>query len=404
MSKVRADFPILNQSVHGVPMVYLDSAATAQKPNTVIDAIAAYYREDNANVHRAQHSLAARATAGYEQSRERIRRFVHAKNTREIIFTRGTTESINLVASSFGRTLKRGDAIILTEMEHHSNLIPWQMLATQRQLELRFIPFDAEGKLEYGRLDDLWSPDVKLVALTHMSNVFGTVNDVRRVVEYAHQRGVPVLVDGAQAVPHLPIDVGELGCDFYAFSGHKMCGPTGIGVLYGREEMLDGMEPFMGGGEMISSVWLDRAKWNELPYKFEAGTPNIAGAIGLGAAIDYLDGLGMDAIAASEEELTTYAINALTRIDGLSLYGPTSNRGGVLSFNLGNVHSHDVAQFLDSRGIAIRAGHHCAHPIMRKLEISSTVRASLYLYNNADDIDRLCTALVECKEFFAHGV
>ena len=278
------------------------------------------------------------------------------------------------------------------------------MLAKEREIELRFIPFNADGTLEYERLDELWSREVKLVAMTHMSNVFGTINDVRRVVEHAHGRGVPVLIDGAQAAPHVPVDVGELGCDFYAFSGHKMCGPTGIGILYGREELLEDMEPFMGGGEMISSVWLDRAKWNELPYKFEAGTPNIAGAVGLGAAIDYLNRLGMDNVAAFEEELTGYALKALSHIGGLTLYGPRDHRGGVLSFNLGDVHPHDVAQFLDSRGIAIRAGHHCAHPIMRKLEITSTVRASLYLYNNPDDIDRLCAALVECKEFFTHGV
>ena len=400
MLELQSDFPILSQRVNGSKLVYLDSAATAQKPQSVIDSVSGYYMESNANVHRAQHTLASRATMAYEEARKKAQAFINAGSDREIVFTSGTTGSINLVASSYGRKLQAGDAVLLTEMEHHSNLIPWQLVAAERDLELLFIPFDQDGRLEYHTLDEIWHSRIKMVALTHISNLFGTINDVARVIDYAHERGARVLVDGAQAVPHTTVDVQALDCDFYAFSGHKMCGPTGIGALYGKQEILDAMGPYMGGGEMISSVWLDRAKWNEIPYKFEAGTPNIAGAVGMGSAIDYLLSVGIDAIEEHERELTVYALEKLKEIEGLFLYGPEKGRGGVFSFNLPDIHAHDVAQFLDSRGVAIRAGHHCAHPAMRKLGVTSTARASIYLYNTLSDIDALCEALCSCKEFF----
>mgnify|MGYP003733476771 CR=1 FL=1 len=401
---MKKDFPMFKTDAGMSADVYLDSAATAQKPRAVIEAISAYYREDNANVHRAQYSLAGRATAAYEGARSKIRNFINARSEKEIIFTGGTTQSINTVAWTIGRTLVKGSAVLLTEMEHHSNLIPWQLLAKERELELRFIPFDEAGELDMEAAGGLLNKDVGLVSVTHMSNVFGTVNDIKAIVKMARVLDIPVLVDGAQAVPHIPVDAQNLGCDFYAFSGHKMCGPTGIGVLYGREEILDKLEPFMGGGEMISSVWLDHARWNDLPYKFEAGTPNIAGAVGLGAAVDYLTCIGMDEIQKAESSLTAYALDMLAGVTGLTIYGKAAHRGGVISFNLDTVHAHDVAQFLDSRGVSVRAGHHCAHPIMRKLGIPSTARASLYLYNTTDDVDRLAKALIECREFFTNGL
>jgi cysteine desulfurase / selenocysteine lyase len=381
----------------------LDNAATTQKPDTVIEAITSYYHNDNANVHRAQHTLAARATLAYEAARKRVGEFVGAKSEKEIVFTHGATEAINILAKSFCSPLSPGDAILLTEMEHHSNLVPWQIEATQRNLKLRFIPFTEDGKLDYGGMDSVWDHRIKIVAVTHVSNVFGTINDVERIIEYAHQRGVPVMIDGAQAAGHMPVDVTALGCDFYVFSGHKMCGPTGIGVLYGKAEHLTKLEPAMGGGEMITAVWLDRATWNDLPYKFEPGTPNIAGAVGLGAAITYLQSIGMASIAEHDADLTNYALESLSVVKNLKLYGPRDTRGGVLSFNLGNIHAHDVAQFLDSKGVAIRAGHHCAHPLHRKLGVAATARASLYLYNSHEDVDILTEALIQCGEFF-HGV
>ena len=398
------DFPILNQEVDGKRLVYLDNAATTQKPAVVIDAISAYYLRDNANVHRGQHTLAVRATTGYEDARKKVRRFINAGDDSQIIFTHGTTEAINLVARSFCKTLAPGDAVLLTEMEHHSNLIPWQLAAAENGLALRFLPFTEKGDLDYPVLERLWDDKVKIVALTHISNVFGTINDVTRVVEFAHRRGVPVLIDGAQAAGHIPVDVTGLGCDFYAFSGHKMCGPTGIGVLYGKTQLLKQLEPFMGGGEMIISAWLDRAKWNELPYKFEAGTPDISGAVGFGAAIDYLDSIGMESIEKHDRELTSYAIEKLKSVPDVTLYGPENGRSGVLSFNLGEIHAHDVAQFLDSRMVAVRAGHHCAHPLTRKLGVPATVRASLYLYNEEQDIDILAEGLTECGDFFRRGL
>jgi len=398
------DFPILNRKIDGKRLVYLDSAATTQKPLQVIEAIQNYYLNDNANVHRAQYTLAAQATLAYEAARKRIRGFINARKDSEIVFTHGATEGINMVARSYCKTLEPGDAILLTEMEHHSNLIPWQIAAAEQDLRLRFIPFTETGELDYSKLEWLWDEKVKIVAVTHISNVFGTINDVRRIIEFAHARGVPVLIDGAQAAGHIPVDVAALDCDFYAFSGHKMCGPTGIGVLYGKEEMLQRLEPFMGGGEMISAVWFDRATWNDLPYKFEAGTPNIAGAVGLGAAVEYLEDVGMEALVKHENELVSYAIEKLRAVDDLTLYGNQKNRGAVFSFNLGDIHAHDLAQFLDSRMIAVRAGHHCAHPLTRKLGVSSTARASFYLYNEREDIDLLAEALTECGVFFKHGV
>ena len=402
LSEIRGEFPILTRKMPGgKALVYLDNAATTQKPAPVLDALTGYYRRSNANVHRAPYSLGEEATALYEASRERVGRFVNAASPSEIVFTRGTTESINLVASSWGRAhLNEGDEILLTEMEHHSNLVPWQLLARERGCTLRFIPFTAEGVLDLDALDRLWSGRTRFVALVHVSNVLGSVNDIRRVIDFAHDRGVPVLVDAAQSVPHLPVDVQTLGCDFLAFSGHKMYGPTGIGVLYGREALLDGMPPYMGGGDMIRAVWLDRAEWNDLPYKFEAGTPNIAGAVGLGAAVDYLSDLGMDSVRRYEAGLTDHALSRLREIPGLTLYGPKRRRSGVVAFNLGDLHAHDVAQGLDSEGIAVRAGHHCAQPVMRKLGVSSTVRASFSFTNTREEIDRLAHALAGVKEFF----
>lgn len=398
------DFQILKQQVNGKRLVYLDSAATTQKPDAVIEALSSYYRNDNANVHRAQHTLAGRATLAYEAARENVAGFIGSRSEEEIVFTHGATEAINVLAKSLCKTMAPGDAVLLSEMEHHSNLVPWQLAAAERHLELRFIPFTDAGELDYEAMQELWDDRIKLVSVTHISNVFGTRNDVERIIEFAHNRGVPVMIDGAQAAGHIPVDVSALDCDYYVFSGHKMCGPTGIGVLYGKEEHLRRLEPCMGGGEMITSVWLDRAVWNEPPYKFEAGTPNIAGAIGLGAAVEYLQGIGMDVITGHEKALTAYAMEKLEGVDGLTLYGPRLNRAGVFSFNMGEVHAHDVAQFLDSRGVAIRAGHHCAHPLARKLGVAATARASLYLYNEREDIDILTEALAECREFFKIGV
>jgi cysteine desulfurase/selenocysteine lyase len=413
---VREDFPILERRIsrrNGVPpggvpplsLAYLDNAATTQKPHQVLEALSNYYGNHNANVHRAFHTLGEEATALYEEARSRVREFIGAQSNSEIIFTSGTTESLNLIAGSWGRgLLKRGDEVLLTEMEHHSNLIPWQLLAKDKGITLRFIPFDEQGRLRLDLLETLWNDRIKLVTMVHVSNVFGTVNDVRRVARFAHRRGVPILVDSAQGVPHLPVDVEDLECDFLASSGHKMCGPMGIGVLYGKEDWLEKMSPYQGGGEMIRSVWLERATWNDLPYKFEAGTPNVEGAVGLMAAMDYLAELGMKTICRHEADLTQYALKRLSEIEGLTVYGAAPDRAGVISFNLTDVHAHDVAQLLDEVGIAVRAGHHCAHPLMRKLGVSSTARASLYLYNTREEIDRLAQALKNIKGFFSNAI
>jgi cysteine desulfurase/selenocysteine lyase len=398
----RADFPILDQKVHGKPLVYLDSAATGQKPRAVIDAIANYYVQDNSNVHRGVHSLSERATQAYESARGKVRRFINAAHDREIVFVRGTTEAINLIAQTYGRSrVSAGDEILITAMEHHSNIVPWQMLCEAKGAVLRVAPIDDDGQLLLGELERLIGPRTKLVALTHVSNALGTINPVRRIVELAHERRVPVLVDGAQAVPHLALDMQALGCDFYAFSGHKLFGPTGIGVLYGKAELLEQMPPWQGGGDMISSVTFEKTTYNTLPYKFEAGTPDIAGAIGLGAAIDYVSALGLPAIAAHEHELLIYATEALRRVPGLRLIGTAKEKASVLSFLLGEVHPHDIGTVLDREGIAIRTGHHCAQPLMRRLGVAATARASLAFYNCREDIDALVSGLHKVREVFA---
>ncbi len=405
---LRDDFPILQEKfVRGdreVPLVYLDNAATTQKPRQVLDAIMQYYHHENANVHRGIHTLAERATEKFEGARQKVARFIGAPSEKNIVFTRGTTEAINLVAASWGRKfLKAGDVVLLSEMEHHSNMIPWQLLARQMGIELRYIPVQEDGTLALEQLPELLDDRVKLLSITHMSNVFGTINPIREIVQMAHERGIPVLVDGAQSVPHMPVNVQELGCDFYAFSGHKMCAPTGIGVLYATEHWLEAMNPYHGGGEMIRSVWWDRATWNDIPHKFEAGTPNIAGAIALGAAVDYLERIGMEAIHQYETLLTRYALERLKAIPGFRIFGSAPERGGVISFYVGNIHPHDVAQFLDADGIAVRAGHHCAQPLMRKLGIPATARASFYFYNIPEEVDALVNSIQRLKEFFGDG-
>lgn len=397
----RQDFPILNTIVHGKPLVYFDNAATTQKPRMVIEQIVDYYQGMNANVHRAIHYLGEKATVAFEEARKKVAKFINAPSARQIVFTRGTTEAINLVATAWGeKFIGQDDEIILTEMEHHSNLIPWQLLAQKVGARLRFIPFTPNGLLDFEAFEKILNNKTRLISLTYMSNVFGTINPIKRIVRMAKDRGIPVLLDGAQSVPHLPTDVQQLDCDFLAFSGHKMLGPTGIGVLYAKMHHWENMNPYQGGGEMIQSVWLDRATWNEIPYKFEAGTPNIAGAIALGAAIDYLSKIGMEKITLFEQELTTYALNKLADLKGIVIYGNAAERGGVISFNLGDVHPHDLSHFLDQQGIAVRAGHHCAQPIMRKLDIAATTRASFYFYNTFEEIDYFVEQLKEAIEFF----
>ena len=401
VERVRKDFPVLDQEVRGKPLVYLDSAATSQKPRAVIDAIARYYLEDNANVHRGVHLLSERATLAYEAAREKVQRFINARHAEEIIFVRGTTEAINLVAQTYGRRRVRpGDEILITVMEHHSNIVPWQMLCEEKGAILQVAPMDDDGQLVLDELERLIGPRTKLVALGHVSNALGTIHPVRRIVEMAHRRNVPVLLDGAQAVPHLAVDVQALGCDFYAFSGHKLFGPTGIGVLYGRSELLEEMPPWQGGGDMISSVTFEKTTWNKLPYKFEAGTPDIAGAIGLGAAIDYVSALGLPAIAAHEHDLLAYATEALREVRGLRLIGTAKEKASVLSFLFGEVHPHDIGTILDQEGVAIRTGHHCTQPLMERLCVPATARASLALYNTKEEIDALAKALNRVHEIF----
>jgi cysteine desulfurase/selenocysteine lyase len=402
-SKYRGDFPILNEVVHDKPLVYLDNAATTQKPIQVIDAIREYYLHDNANVHRAIHTLGERATEAFENARVKIANFISAPSEKQIIFTRGTSEAINLVASAWGRKfITNGDEIVLSEMEHHSNLIPWQLLANEVGASLRFIPFKEDGTIDFPVYETLLNKNTKLIAITHMSNVFGTINPVIRIIQMAHDRGIPVLFDAAQSVPHLPINVQHLNCDFLAFSGHKMLGPTGIGILYAKSQILENMNPYQGGGEMINSVWLEEATWNEIPHKFEAGTPNIAGAIGMARAVDYLENIGMVNLTLYEQELTTYALERMQKIPEMKIYGAAPERGGVISFNLGDIHPHDLSHFLDQQGIAVRAGHHCAQPVMRKLNIAATTRVSFYFYNTKDEIDYLIDQLIKAQEFFAY--
>ncbi len=400
---VRRDFPILQRKVHGHQLVYLDNAATTQKPRQVIDALVHYYETYNANIHRGLHTLAEEATDAYEGARAKVARFIKSPYGPEsIVFVRNTTEGINLVANAWGRRfLEPGDEIVLSLAEHHSNFVPWQLIARQRGAKLRFIDIDDEGRLRRDQIESLIGPKTKLVALAHASNVLG-INPIADVAKIAHRHGALMLVDGAQSVPHMPVDVAELGCDFLAFSGHKMCGPTGIGVLWARPELLDAMDPFLGGGSMISRVLLEEASWNEVPHKFEAGTPNIADAIGLGAAIEYLEGLGMANVRAHEKALTGYALERLGALPGLTIYGPSDpeQRVGVVSFNYGETHPHDLAQVLDQYGVAIRAGHHCAQPLMRRLEVVATARASFYVYNTFAEIDVLVEALQEAARFF----
>lgn len=402
--RVRNDFPILERIVTGGKrLVYLDSTATSQKPLSVIKAMDDFYRRSNANIHRGVHTLAEESTASYENARERIAKFIGAKKAREVIYTRNTTESINLVAHSWGRNnLKAGDLVILTEMEHHSNLVPWHMLAAELGLRLEFIPVAADGLLDLAAYRDLLTQSPRLVAFTQMSNVLGTINPAREIISLAHQAGALTLVDGAQSVPHLPVDVQDLDCDFLAFSAHKMLGPTGIGVLYGKEALLEAMPPFLGGGDMIKKVQLRGFTPNDLPHKFEAGTSAIAEAIGFGAAVDYLTGLGMENVARHEHSLISYALEALNEVDGLKVFGPDADhKGGVASFTLIGVHPHDIAQILDSEGIAVRAGHHCAMPLHEKFNLPATTRASFYIYNTMEEVDLLVAGLGKVQTIFS---
>ncbi len=397
----RNDFPILQQSINGQPLVYLDSAASAQQPASVIDAVARYQREDHANVHRGVHTLSHRATDAYEGARDKIRDFINAASRTEIVLTSGTTESINLVAQSFCRPrVGPGDKILITHLEHHANIVPWQLVCEQTGAELVVAPIDDQGQLEPETLWTLMTDDVALLAVGHVSNALGTINPLKEIVSQAKQRGIPVLVDGAQGVPHMTVDVQDLDCEFYAFSGHKMFAPTGTGVLYAREAVLDTMPPYQGGGDMILEVSFESTIYNELPYKFEAGTPNISGVIGLGAAIDYLQAIGMLRIADYEHELHDYMVEKLSDLDGIRLIGTASSKASVQSFLLDDIHSHDLGTILDHQGVAIRTGHHCAMPVMTRFGISGTARASVAFYNNTDDIDRLIKALVKARQVF----
>jgi cysteine desulfurase/selenocysteine lyase len=392
--KVRSDFPILSRKVRGKPLVYLDNAATTQKPRAVLDAIRAYYETENANIHRGVHYLSELATKSYEGARLKARAFLNAADAREIVFVRGATEGINLVAHSFGRTyLKPGDEVLISALEHHSNIVPWQMLRDERGIVLNVAPIADDGSLPLEELEKRLSPKTRLVSVAHVSNALGTVNPVKRIVEMAHARGIAVLVDGAQAAPHLRIDVQDLGCDFYTLSGHKMYAPTGIGVLYGKAHLLEEIPPYQGGGEMILSVTFEKTVYNKIPHKFEAGTPNIEGVIGLGAAIDYLTGIGLDAVAAHEESLLEYGTKALSAVKGLRIIGTAPEKAGVISFVLGDVHAHDVGTILDRDGIAIRTGHHCAQPVMDRFGVPATARASLGVYNTTEELDALAAGL-----------
>lgn len=402
--KIKQDFPIFNQKINDETLVYLDNAATSQIPKFVEEKVRDFNEKERANVHRGVHTLGLRATNQYESSRQKVANFIGANNAKEVIFTSGCTDSLNLVAASFGeQNIQAGDEILVSIMEHHSNLLPWQQLAKRKQAKLNFIEINSDGLLDIENLKSRISSKTKIVALTHVSNVLGTINPIKELTDLAHEKGAIVVVDGAQAVGHFLIDVAELNVDFYAFSGHKMFAPTGIGVLYGKKDLLDKMPPYRLGGEMIANVTREGATWAEVPYKFEAGTPNIAGAIGLGAAIDYLQSLDFELIQKHEQELTSYALEKLKNVSGLTIYGPQKSNGriGVISFNLKNIHPHDLATALDLDGIEVRAGHHCAQPLMASLNTESTVRASLSIYNTKDDIDKLVSSLHEAKEFFS---
>ena len=399
---VRRDFPILSREIGGKPLVYLDSAATSQKPQVVIDALVAYYSDINANVHRGVHTLSQEATDAYEGARSKVREFINAAEDAEIIFTRGTTEGINLVAQTLGaQRAEQGSEVIISNMEHHSNVVPWQILCEQRGARLRVVPINEDGELLMDEYEKLLGPQTALVSIVHMSNALGTINPVKDIVAMAHAHGVPVLLDGAQSVPHLPVDVRDLDCDFYAFSGHKLFGPTGIGVLYGKREWLESMPPYQGGGEQIKSVTFEKTIYNDLPYKFEAGTPHIAGVVGLGAAIDYVNGIGLERAAAYEHELLEYGTEQLQAIEGLRLIGTARHKASVLSFLLDNIHPHDIGTVLDTQGIAIRTGHHCAQPLMQRFQIPATARASLAFYNTRAEIDALVEGIHRTFEVFS---
>jgi cysteine desulfurase/selenocysteine lyase len=402
VQRVRKEFPILDTEAHGKPLVFLDSAASAQKPRAVLDAMNELYTGSYANIHRAVYELSVRATAAFENAREKVRAFLNAPESREVIFVRGTTEAINLVASSFGRSrVSAGDEVLITHMEHHSNIVPWQLLCEEKGALLRVAPIDDDGALVLDEFEKLLTPRTKLAAVTHVSNALGSVNPVRQLVDLAHARGVPVLVDGAQAAPHQRIDVQALGCDFYAFSSHKVFGPSGVGALWGRAELLEAMPPYQGGGEMILTVSFEKSTWAPLPHKFEAGTPDIAGVVGFGAALDYVNELGFEAIGAHERELLAYATEKLQEVPGLRLIGTAAHKAAVLSFVLGDVHPHDVGTILDQQGVCVRTGHHCAQPVMQRFGVPATVRASLALYNDRNDVDRLVAGLRVVREVFA---
>ncbi|MBW3111055.1 MULTISPECIES: cysteine desulfurase [Bacillaceae] len=404
VKEIRKQFPILDQEVNGHPLVYLDSAATSQKPVSVIEAMNDYYRGYNSNVHRGVHTLGTRATDGYEGAREKVRNFINASSTQEVIFTRGTTTAINTVAASYGRAnLTEGDEIVITHMEHHSNIIPWQQLAKETGATLKYVPLQEDGTIAIEDVKETVTPQTKIVSIMMVSNVLGTMNPIKEITRIAHENDAVMVVDGAQAAPHMKVDVQDLDCDFFAFSGHKMVGPTGIGVLYGKKKHLNKMEPVEFGGEMIDFVGLQESTWKELPWKFEGGTPIIAGAIGLGAAIDFLEQVGLHNIEEHEHKLAAYALNKMSEVEGMTIYGPNDpgQRAGLVTFNIDDVHPHDVATVLDAEGIAVRAGHHCAQPLMKWLNVSATARASFYLYNTEEDIDKLVAGLVKTKEFFS---
>jgi cysteine desulfurase / selenocysteine lyase len=401
VERVRRDFPVLAQKIHGKPLVYLDNAATSQKPAAVIEALTRYYSEYNANIHRGIHRLSEEATSAYERARSAVRAFLHAGDDREIVFVRGTTEAINLVAHSYGRAfVKPGDEIVLTAMEHHSNIVPWQLLGEQTGARLRIVPINDDGELLVDELESMLTGKTRLIAVAHVSNALGTVNPVKRIVRIAHRRGIPVLVDGAQAVPHMRVDVRDLDCDFYAVSAHKMFGPTGVGVLYAKAPWLDRLPPYQGGGSMISLVTFEKTHYAEVPAKFEAGTPDIGGAIALGAAIEYLSALDFDAAAEHERRVLEYATERLTAIDGVRIIGQAREKAGVLSFVIDGVHPHDIGTILDREGVAIRAGHHCAMPVMQRFGVPATARASLAFYNTMEEIDVLARAVTKVKEVF----
>ena len=406
VKKIRQDFPILSRKVHGKPLVYLDNAATSQKPRSVIDALTDYYEGYNSNVHRGVHTLSMEATDGFEEARQKVADFIKADTPESIVWTRNTTEAINLVANTWARqNIEAGDEIVVTHMEHHSDLVPWQQVAKQKGATLRFLPLAADGTLDLTDLDSIINPKTRLLAMVHASNSLGTINPVKELAARARAMGATVLVDGAQSVPHQPVDVNDLDCDFLAFSGHKMLGPTGIGVLYAKREVLEGMEPFLTGGEMVLEVSYEDASWNDLPMRFEAGTPNIADAIALGAAVDYLEELGMDNVREHEVQLTDYALTAFRELEELDLFGPldAEKRGGIISFHSSDVHPHDLGTFLDSEGIAVRTGHHCTMPLMGMLGVAATARASFYMYNTEEEVDTLVDALKRALRYFNHG-